>query len=91
MDDIEKNVRRQLLPRISGKNNITDENHNFFALPLKMRVLDVFSNTDFSRSNEWSQAICDLLENSDQELAETEQTLINRNIKTERQTQSQKG
>ena len=33
-----------------------------------------------------SQAICDPLENSDLEIAETEQTLINRNIKTERQT-----
>ena len=33
-----------------------------------------------------SQAICDPLENSDPEIAETEQTLTNRTIKTERQT-----
>ena len=50
-----------------------------------MGGLDLLSNTDFSRNYEWSQAICDPLENSDPEIAETEQTLINRNIKTERQ------
>ena len=33
MDEIEKNVRHQLLPSITGKNHITDEDRNFFALP----------------------------------------------------------
>ena len=51
-----------------------------------MGGLDLLSNTDFSRNCEWSQAICDPLENSDPEIAEMEQTLINRKIKTERQT-----
>ena len=93
MDEIEKNVRQQLLVRITGKNHITDENRNFFALPLKMGGLDLLISTDFSRKNEWSQAICDPLENSAPEIAETEQTLINGNIKTERQniTLSKKG
>ena len=93
MDEIEKNVRQQLLVRITGKNHITDEDRNLFALPLKMGGLDLLSSTDFSRKYEWSQAICDPLENSDPELAEREQTLINRNIKTERQniTLSKKG
>ena len=50
-----------------------------------MGGLDLLKNTDFSRNYEWSQAICDPLENSDPEIAETEQTLINRIIKTERQ------
>ena len=40
---------------------------------------------NFSGNYEWSKAICDPLENSDPQIAETEQTLINRNIKTERQ------
>ena len=39
-----------------------------------MGGLDLLSNTDF----------CDLLENSDPEIAEMEQTLKNRNSKTER-------
>ena len=50
-----------------------------------MGGLDLLKNTDFSRNYELSQAICDPLENSDPEIAETKQTLINRNIKTERQ------
>ena len=50
-----------------------------------MGELDLLSNTDFSRNYEWSQAICDPLENIDTEIAETEQALINRNIKTERE------
>ena len=85
MDEIEKNVRQQLLPSITGKNHITDEDRNLFALPLRMGELDLLSNTDFSKIYEWSRAICDPLENSDTEIAETEQTLINRNIKTEKQ------
>ena len=92
-DEIEKNVRQQLLPSFTGKNHITDEDRNLFALPLRMEVLDLLSNRDFSKNYEWSRAICDLLENSDTEIAETEQTLINRNIKTETQniTLSKKG
>ena len=85
MDEIQKNVRHQLLPSITGENHITDEDPNLFALPLRMRGLDILSNTDLSRNYEWSQAHCVPLENSDPEIAETEQTLINRNIKTERQ------
>ena len=80
-----KKVRRHLLRSITGKNHVTDEDRNLFALPLKMGGLDLLSNTDFSRNYDWSQAICDPLENSDPEIAETEQTLIKRNIKTERQ------
>ena len=30
MDEIEKNVRQQLLPRITGKNHITDEDRSLF-------------------------------------------------------------
>ena len=58
----------------------------FFALPPTMGGLDLLSNTDFSRNYEWSRAICDPLGISDAGIAETEQTLINRNIKAERQT-----
>ena len=50
-----------------------------------MGGLDLLSITEFSRNYEWSQAICGPIENSDPEIAETEKTLINRNIKTERQ------
>ena len=81
MNEIEKNVRHQLLPSITGKNHITDEDGNLFALPLTMGGLDLLSNTEFYRNYEWSQANCDPFENSDPEIAETEQTLINRNIK----------
>ena len=84
MDEIEKNVRQQLLTSITGKNHITDEDRNLFALPLRMGGLDLLSPTDFSKNYEWSRAICDPLENSDTEIAETEQTLIKRNIKTEK-------
>ena len=76
MDGIKKNVRQQLLFSIAGKNHITDEGRNFFALPLRMGGLDLLSNTDFSRNKEWSRAICDPLENSDTEIAKTEQTLL---------------
>ena len=55
-------------------------------MPLRVGRLELLSNTDFFRKYEWSQAICDPLENTDPEIAETEQTLKNRNIKTERQT-----
>ena len=82
MDEIEKNIRQQLLPSITGKNHITDEDRKLFALPLIMGGLDLLSNTDFSENYEWSRAICDSLENSDTEIAETEQTPIKRNIKT---------
>ena len=85
MDEIEKNVRQQLLPSITGKNHITDEDRNLFALPLRMGGLDLLSNTGFSKNYKWSRAICDPLEKSDTEIAETEQTLLNRNIKTEKQ------
>ena len=81
MGEIEKNVRQQLLPSNTGKNHITDEDRNLFALPLRMGGLDLLSNTDFSKNNEWSRAICDRLENSDTEIAEREQTRINRNFK----------
>ena len=79
LDEIEKNLRQQLIP------SITDKDRNLFALPLRMGGLGLLSNTDFSKNYEWSRAICDLLENSDTKIAETEQTLINRNIKTEKQ------
>ena len=45
MDEIEKNVRQQLLPNITGKNHITDEERNLFALTLRMGGLDLLSNT----------------------------------------------
>ena len=80
MDEIEKNVRQQLLLSITGKNHITDEGRNLFVLPEKIGGLDLLSNTDFSRNNEWSR-----IENSVPEIAETEQTLIKRNSKTENQ------
>ena len=82
MEEFEKNVRQQHLISITGKKHITDEDRNLFALPLGMGRLDLLSNTDFSKNYEWSLAICDPLENSDTEIAETEQTLIKRNIKT---------
>ena len=85
MDEIEKNIREQLLPSVTGKQHITDEDRSLFALPLKMGGLDLLSNREFSRKYEWSRAICDPLENSDPKKAETEQSLINRNMKTERQ------
>ena len=50
-----------------------------------MGGLDLLSNTDFTKNYEWSRAICEPLENSDPEIAGTEQTLINRNIGTEKQ------
>ena len=86
MAEIEKNVRQQLLPSITGKNHLTDEDRRFFALPLRMGGIDLLSNTDFSKNYEWLRAICDPLENSDTEIAETEQTLINRNIKLRNRT-----
>ena len=52
MDEIENNVIHQLLPSITGKNHITDEDRNLFALPLRMGGLDLLSNTDFPRNYE---------------------------------------
>ena len=75
MDEIEKNARHQLLLSITGKNHMTDEDQNLFALSSRMLGLDLLSNTDISRTYEWSQAICDPFENSDLEIAGTEQTL----------------
>ena len=63
MDEIEKNVRQQLLPCDTGKNHITDKDRNLFALPLRMGELDLLSNTDFSKNYERSRGICDPLEN----------------------------
>ena len=85
MDKIEKNVKQQLLPSITGKSHITDEDRSLLALPLTMGESELLSNTDFSRNYELSRAIRDPLENSDPEIAEKKQNLINRNIKTERQ------
>ena len=85
MDEIGKNLRQQLLPSNTGKNHITDEDRNLFALPLRTGGLEFLINTDFSKNYEWSRAICDPFENSDTEILETEQTLINRTIKTEKQ------
>ena len=81
----ETNGGQQLLPSITGKNHKTDEDRNLFALPLRMGGLDLLSNTDPSRNYDWSQAICDPLGNSDPVIADTEQTLMKRNFKTERQ------
>ena len=53
MHEIEKNVRKQLLPKITGKNYITDEDRSLFALPKRMGRLDFLSNTDFFRNYEW--------------------------------------
>ena len=36
MDKIEKNLRQQLLPSVTGENHITDADRSFFALPLRM-------------------------------------------------------
>ena len=36
MDEIEKNVRQQLIANNTGKNHIIDEDRNLFALPLRM-------------------------------------------------------
>ena len=66
---LRKKVGQQLLSSITGKNHITHEDRSLFAPPLRMGGLDLFSNTDFSRNHEWSQAISDPLENNDPELA----------------------
>ena len=53
-----------------------------------MGGLDLLSNTDFSKNYDFYKkyrANCDHLQNSDTEIAETEQSLINRNMKTEKQ------
>ena len=50
-----------------------------------MGGLDLLTNTNFSRNYDWSREVCESLQNSDPEIAETGQTLIKRNIKTERQ------
>ena len=78
MNEIEKNVKLQLNPSITGKNHKTDEYRSLFALPLKMERLNLFSETEFSRSYEWSRANRDPLENTDLKMADTEQTLINK-------------
>ena len=84
MDEIEKNVKQQLLHSITGKNYISDEDHSLFALSLRMGGLDLLNNTNFSINYEWSRAISDPLENSDPRKIETEQNLINRNLKKKR-------
>ena len=71
MDKTEKKVRHQLLPSVTVKNRITDEDRRIFALSL-----DLLSYVDLSCKYDCSRAICDPLVNSDPELAETEQTLI---------------
>ena len=57
MDENEKNVRQKLLPSITSKNHITDEDCNLFAQLLTIGDLHLLSKTDFSRNYEWSQAI----------------------------------
>ena len=37
-DEIEKNLRQQLLSCFTGKNQITEKDCNFFALPLRIRA-----------------------------------------------------
>ena len=51
-DENKKNVRQQLLPSITGKSRITDEDRSLFALPLRMGGLDFLSIADFSRNYE---------------------------------------
>ena len=85
MDEIEKNVRLQLLPSMTGKNHITYDDRSFFALAPRLGGLDLLSNTEFPTNYEYSRTICDPLDNSDPETTETKQILITRNIKTERQ------
>ena len=80
-----KNARQQLLRSITGKNQITDVDHKFFALSPTMGRFELLCSTDFSNNYIWSRAICETLENRDPEIAEKEQNLINRNIKTKRQ------
>ena len=63
-DAIEKNVRKQLFPSITGKNYITDEDRSLFALLKRMGRLDLLSNTDIFRNYECSRANCDPLENA---------------------------
>ena len=46
MDELEKNVRQQILPSISGKNHIFNDDRHLFSLPLKMGGLYLLSNTD---------------------------------------------
>ena len=86
MDETKKNLRQQLLPSIIGKNHKTDEGRSVFGQPLRMEELELLSNTVFSRNYQWSQSIFYLLENSYPEPAESEQFLINRNFKTEKQS-----
>ena len=50
LDEIEKNVRQQLLAIITGKNHITDEDRNLFALPLRMRGLDLSVTRTFTKT-----------------------------------------
>ena len=85
MNEIEENVRQQLLPRFTGKNHVTDEDSSLFAIPPRMGGLDLLINPDFSRNYERLRVICDPIENTYPEIAETKQALINRNTKTERQ------
>ena len=47
MDEIETNIRQQLLPSITGKDNKTDKNLIFSALPVIMGGLDLLINIDF--------------------------------------------
>ena len=62
--EIEKNVRKQVLPKTTGKNYITDKDRSFFALPKRIGRRDLLSNTDVLRNYAWSRANCDPLENA---------------------------
>ena len=74
MNEIEKNVKQQLIHSFTGKNH-KPTNIAAFALPLKMGGLNLFSNTKFSRIYEWSRAIRDPLENTDPKMADQVLTL----------------
>ena len=43
LDENEKNLRKQLLPSITGKNSLTEDDRSLFALPLRMGGLDLLS------------------------------------------------
>ena len=84
MNEIVTNVRQQLIPSSTGKRQITAEDLSLFALPQQMGRIEFRSNT-YSGKYELSRAICDPSGNSDQEITETEQTLMKKIMKIERQ------
>ena len=84
LEETERKIKENLIPAITGKNDITDEERSLFSLPVRDGGLNIVHPQDRVEELNWSRQMAACLDNDDD--PETQQSLIVKQIRKEKST-----